>query len=63
MDDALLVEGMGRLELVGLDAADVVGLLGGQGLHQGLHGRLEEGGRRLGALRRLRDRVRALWPH
>ena len=63
MDDALFVEGMGRLELIGLDAADVVGLLGGQGLHQRLHGRLEERARRLRALRRLRDRVRALWPH
>ena len=41
MLDPLVVEGRGRLDLVGLDAAHVEGLLRGQGLHQRLHRVLE----------------------
>ena len=43
MLDPLVVEGRWRLDLVGLDAAHVEGLLRGQGLHQRLH-RVLEGG-------------------
>ena len=42
MLDPLVVEGRGRLDLVGFDAAHVEGLLRGQSLHQRLHRVLKE---------------------
>ncbi len=63
MDDSLLVELDRRLDLVGLDAPNVEGLLRGQGLHQRVHRVLEDRTGRQRALRRLRDVVSAFRPH
>jgi len=63
MNDSLLVELDRRLDLVGLDAPDVEGLLRGQGLHQRVHRVLEDRAGRQRALRRLRDVVSAFRPH
>ena len=63
MDDSLLVELVGALDLVGFDASDVEGLFDGQKLHQAGHRVLEDGPRRLRPFRRLGDGVGALGPH
>ncbi len=52
-----------RLGLIGLDAADVERLLGGQRLHEGVHRVLEDRSGRKRPLRRLRDVVSTLGPH
>jgi hypothetical protein len=63
MNDSLFIEFDGRLHLVGLDASDVEGLLGGQRLHQRVHRVLEDRSGCQRTFRRLRDVVSALRPH
>ena len=63
MDDPLIIKLHCRFRLVGLDAPDVEGLLGGQGLHEGVHRVLEDCSGSQRSFRRFGNVVSPFWPH